>query len=549
MSKTSIELSTLARPDAVLTKSISIRRPSTTPTAASQFEQEDDVSVLALERVATAIGGSKTRTAAVYTSIVLTTGISALLSGLTTVILPTMAADLDIPQGLLLWPSSIQALTCGCSLLLSGSIADALGARFMYLLGVVLQSGFTLGCGLAQTTTQMIIFRGLSGIATAFCLPSAVSVITASFTGKRRDFAFAAMGGGQPIGFSIGLTLGGVLTDSIGWRWGYYLSAILNTIVLGISWWGLSSSIDNGIAGEGVASMSWAQKWQRVKTEIDWVGAVIASASLAMLSYVFAAITGSQSTIRQPSSIAMLVTAFVLIPAFIFWVGRQEHLGRPALIPNSLWRNKIFTTICLAVFLTWGTFNALETVLTFYFQDVQRLSATETSIRFLPAPISGAFSNVAMGLLVHRIPANWLVVVGCTLSLAAPLAMVFATPTSNYWSSGFLANLFNPNGADALYTISNLLITSVFPAKTQALAGGVFNTISQIGKSITMALVAVLAAQVTLQSDLREKHSPDALMVGYRATFWFMFACILATILLSVWGLRGIGTVGHKKRD
>lgn len=331
-------------------------------------------------------------------------------------------------------------------LLLSGSIADALGARFMYLLGSILQSGFILGCGLSRNATEIILFRGLSGIAIAFCLPSAVSIITSSLEGKRRDFAFAAMGGGQPVGFSVGLALGGVLTDTIGWRWGFYISAIFNTAVLAIAFWGLPASIDKDLGEEGTVGLTWLQKWQRVKTEIDWVGAIIASTSLAMLSYVFAAITGSQSTIRQPSSIALLVVAFALVPAFIIWVGRQEKLGRPAIIPNSLWRNRTFTTICLAVFLTWGSFNALETILTFFFQEVQELSAIQTSLRFLPAPVSGALANLAMGLLVHRVPGNWLVIVGCIISIGAPLAMVTAKPDSSYWSTGFLVSTVHTLG-------------------------------------------------------------------------------------------------------
>jgi MFS family permease len=158
----------------------------------------------------------------------------------------------------------------------------------MYLVGCVLQAGFVLGSGLAQTSSQLIIFRGLGGIATSCCLPSAVAIITRSFVGKRRDFAFAAMGGGQPIGFGVGLTLGGVLTDTVGWRWGFHLSAIVNVIVFSVAIWGLPRSLDSPIDREGPADFSWSQKWAQIRDDIDWIGAIIASTSLALLSYVFA---------------------------------------------------------------------------------------------------------------------------------------------------------------------------------------------------------------------------------------------------------------------
>lgn len=439
-------------------------------------------------------------------------------------------------------PSSIQALTCGCTLLLSGSLADALGSRLMYLSGCVLQAGFVLGCGLSKTGAQLILFRALSGVSLSFCLPSAVSIITSSFVGKRRNLAFAAMGGGQPVGFAIGLVLGGLLTDSpVTWRMGFYIAAAINAVVFAVGIFGLPRSADS------VARLTWRQKRGQIAHDIDWIGALIASASLAMLSYVFASITGSTSNIREPSSIALLSIAFALIPCFILWVGRQERLGRPAIIPNSLWRNRSFTTICLAVFMTWAAFNAQETMCTFFFQDAQELSAIQTSIRFLPSPVSGVAANIVIGLLVSRVRADVLVVIACFVACFSPLPLALANPRSTYWSSGFIANLLSPIGADSLFTVSNLLITSSFPGKTQGLAGGVFNTISQIGKSVGLALVAVIASSVTHESAYVDKKSPDALMTGYRATFFFCFALCVATLVLVAWGLRRIGKVGHKK--
>ena len=149
----------------------------------------------------------------------------------------------------------------------------------MYLFGCLLQSAFTLASGLAQDSFQLIFFRALAGIAIAFCLPSAVSLITFYFPhGKRRNLAFAAMGSGQPIGFSLGLTIGGVLADGPGWRVGFYIAAALNTILLVISVWGLPKPQRE----RGSSSLS------RLRKEIDWVGALILSTSLGLLSYVFA---------------------------------------------------------------------------------------------------------------------------------------------------------------------------------------------------------------------------------------------------------------------
>lgn len=258
-------------------------------------------------------------------------------------------------------------------------------------------------------------------------------------------------------------------------------------------------------------------------------------------------ISEETAKIREPVTIALLTTAVALIPSFIFWVGRQEKFGRPAVIPNSLWRNRIFSVICIGVFIVWGVFNGIESYLTLFFQDVQKISAIQTSIRFLPGPVSGAIANVVMGLIVHRVRADWAVMVGVALTSIGALLMCIIQPQWSYWACAFWAVFLNPVGADALFTVSNLVITSVFPGKTQALAGGVFNTIAQIGKSVGLATSAVIAASITEHSAYREKESPMALMEGFRAAFWYLFALSVMTGLLFTWGLRGIGKVGMKR--
>jgi predicted ABC-type sugar transport system permease subunit len=97
--------------------------------------------------------------------------------------------------------------------------------------------------------------------------------------------------------------------------------------------------------------------------------------------------------------------------------------------------------------------------------------------------------------------------------------MSIIQPQWSYWLCAAIATFLNPVGVDALFTVSNLVIVSVFPSKTQALAGGVFNTVAQIGESIGLATSAVVASSVTAHSRYEHKEMPPALMNGFRAAF------------------------------
>ena len=242
----------------------------------------------------------------------------------------------------------------------------------------------------------------------------------------------------------------------------------------------------------------------------------------------------------------MIISA-VLIIVFIVWVGRQERLGRPAIIPNSLWRNRVFSTVCLDVFLVGGAFNAQEAIASFFFQYVQKLSTIDSSLRFLPTPAGGVVAMVVTGLLVHRVRANVLTLGGLAIACLAPTLLAVTRPNWPFWWTLFPAMLTNAIGADVLYTVSNLVVTSMFTRRTQATAGGVYNTIAQVGKSIGLASSAAIASAVTTNSGYKDKQSPAALGEGYRAAFWYCLGLNAIALALSIWGLRHIGKVGMKR--
>ncbi|KAE8327852.1 major facilitator superfamily domain-containing protein [Aspergillus sergii] len=476
---------------------------SSTPTQPASTTSQDPQDTYSLDGVEEAeVPVPMTQTVAIITSITCITGIGNLLAGLLTVCIPVIAADLHIPPALQLWPTAAFALACGCVLLPCGAAADVLGCRRACLLGGLLQTASALGAGLSATGTQLIALRVIAGLAASSCLPSPVGVTAhvfpANSSPRCHSIAFAAMCGGQAVGFGLGLALGGVFSDTIGWRWGFYVTVMLNS----------------------AASLA------RLRRDVHWIGALLISACLALLSYELAVATGSDAdqSIRQPLNIVLLCSAFALIPVFALWMRRQVQVSRPALIPNSLWTNVPFTAVFITVFLVWGTLNASEQLTALYLQDVW-----------------------AIGISLAYLKPSIAVPTGCLVSGIAPLllATLCGVDGPGYWRGVFQTMALNPLGADLIYTIANVVMTDSLPAKTQALAGGVFNMLAQVGKSVDTATSALIARQITSEVDHAE--SATALLKGYKAGWWYNCGLGFVSVAVSFWGLRSVKRLEIKK--
>ncbi|KAF7562467.1 hypothetical protein G7046_g1668 [Stylonectria norvegica] len=482
------------------------------------------------------LGISKAKAVTVIITLAGINFLNTMGSGILIAALPRIAQEVGLDDGLILWPAAVYALAAGCLLLIFGAIADVVGAKLMWVTGSYLYVVFTLGVGLAQTGIQVIIFRTLLGASISMCLPTAVSLIVNTFPkGNWRNTAFAMNGMGSPLGYATGLVLGGIFTDTIGWRWAYYMMAIINFCLSTASIWSLPS----------VHSTS-ERKWtERLMHEIDWIGAIIMSTALGMLLYVLAMTSSSYKNLSDPANIVLLSVSLALLTAFPFWMNYQDRRGKPALIPNKLWRNSSFTSVCIAVFLCWASLNGIEYFTTLYFQRVEGLSALQSSLRFIPHVIMGASVNIITDLLISRVKVRTLAVVSALISLVAAPLMATVDVGEKYWVAPFWAMFLSPVNPDVLFTVSNLIISDAYPLEMQSLAGGVFNEVAQFGNSVGLAITAAIAASVTEHSG-SEEHV-EALMKGYRAAFWTIFASC-ASVTVVVWfGFRKGGIVGRKE--
>ncbi|KAF4848960.1 Methylenomycin A resistance protein [Colletotrichum siamense] len=198
--------------------------------------------------------------------------------------------------------------------------------------------------------------------------------------------------------------------------------------------------------------------------------------------------------------------------------------------------------------LSFAVLKSMEQYCSLFFQEVQGLSATETSTRLLPSLVVGIILNFTTGLFVHKVSARWLVAGSSIVCAGGPVLMALAKPEWPYWYNAFFAQLLQPISGDILFTVGLIIVSEAFPEDTQALAGAVFNAASQFGTSLGLAIMQVVAGVVTKKAAAREA-PVDALLLGYRASFWAMTGFMVLCFALGLVGLHKTGKVGNKKED
>jgi nitrate/nitrite transporter NarK len=181
------------------------------------------------------------------------------------------------------------------------------------------------------------------------------------------------------------------------------------------------------------------------------------------------------------------------------------------------------------------------------FQEVQELSALQASLRLLPALIIGTILNLTTGLFVDKLPPLWVVTASSVICAVSPLLMAVAKPDEPYWYNALFAQLLMPVSGDILFTVGLIIVSEVFPDNTQALAGGVFNTASQFGNSLGLAVMQVVSTLTARKATYWASKPADALLSGYRASFWAMFGMMMACFVVGAFGLRRAGNIGVKQ--
>ncbi|KAJ7607813.1 major facilitator superfamily [Mycena polygramma] len=480
------------------------------------------------------------------------TTLNVFLSGALTVAIPSIGVDLHISEADLQWPLTVFSLAYGCTLLLFGRMGDIYGGRILFLAGSAWFAVWSIGTALAPNLTAITLFMAMLGLGAAANTPAGIGIIVAHFPpGARRNTAFGVLGAGQPLGYILGLVLGGLLSQSKAtWRAIFYVQAALGAlfVLLGIIYLPRFSSSSSSPNSPNSSSKRLYDKG------LDWGGALLSTAGIGLLTYSLAASATAPHGFRTPLIIALLVGSIVLLG--VFWAVEvwRENRGKSVLMPPSIWRHpraRMPATIGM-VFFAWWNFNTLLYLCALYYQQVHLLSPLQTSLRFLPSIITGVATNLAGGWLMNRVAGLPLILGAVTMNMVAALLFSLMEVNSDFWRISLWVMILLA-GADLVYPAGTLQVSSAFDNDSKSLAGGIFTVATRLGASIGMAVTTSITTSVS--STYHASHpdlsptAPEVLLVGFRAGAWSLFAAAAVSFFIALVGLRGIGIIGFEQEE
>ena len=390
------------------------------------------------------------------------------------VALPSAQRALHISVADRQWVMTSYTLAFGSLLLLGGRIADYVGRRRAFLLGLI---GFAFASalgGLAQDSAMLFGARALQGAFAAIMAPSALSLLTTTFVEPReRARAFGVYGAIAGGGAAIGLVLGGTLTQFASWRW----TLLINVPIA------LFAAIG--------ASRVVRESRSEIRSRYDIIGTLLATSGLFLLVYGFT--TADTDGWRAPLTLFLLSTAVVLLGSFVVREQRALHPLLPLRVVLDRNRGGSYLASLLVGSAMLGTF----LFLTYFFQGTLGYSAVRTGFAFLP--FSGGIILGAMlsSRLLPRIGPRPLMVTGLLMGTGGLLWFTQLTATSSFVAHALGAEILTSVGMGlAFVPMSSTALVGVDPSDA-GVASALVNTTQQVGSSLGTALLNTIAASAT----------------------------------------------------
>ncbi|SDS39246.1 drug resistance transporter, EmrB/QacA subfamily [Friedmanniella luteola] len=434
--------------------------------------------------------------------------------------LPSAQADLGFSNGDRQWVVTAYSLAFASLLLLGGRLSDLVGRKRMFIIGLVGFAAASALGGAAQSFDLLVAARALQGVFAALLAPTALAVLTTTFTIPReRARAFGVFGALAGAGGAIGLLLGGVLTEKLDWRWNLYINDVIAVVAV-------------------VGAVFLVPNLHRTgpRPKLDVPGTLLVSGALFGLVYGFS--NAESDGWGSPGTWGFLGGAAILLVGFVLWQRRAAHPLLPLVILRDRNRTAAYASVLIAAVGMFGVF----LFVTYYVQETLHYSPIRTGVSFLPMIVMLVLAaQLSTNVFVPRFGPKVMVPIGMALAVTAMVLFTRLDVDSAYAPTLLVPLMFMGAGMGTIMPASMQTATLGVDRQYAGVASALVNTSQQIGGSIGTALLNTLAA--TAATHYLASHGPVTAAVGAAATvqsyataYWwcagfFAFGGLLAAVV------------------
>jgi EmrB/QacA subfamily drug resistance transporter len=417
------------------------------------------------------------------------------------VALPSIGEALDFSQENLAWVVNAYVLTFGGFLLLGGRLADLLGRRRVFISGLLLVAAASLAAGFAANEGQLIAARAAQGLGAAIISPSALSIVTNTFSdGAERNKALGAWGAISGAAGAAGVLLGGILTDGPGWEWVLWINVPVALIVAALA-----------------PRLILESRSESATRHFDTAGAVSVTAGLSLL--VYAIVDANDAGWGSTQTLGLLALSAALLAAFI----AIELRSQAPLVPFRIFRLRTLTGANTVGLLVGGSLFSMFFFITLYMQQVLGYSPIEAGLSYLPLALMIFVASGVAAQLVTRVGFKPVMAIGMALIAAA---LLWFSQVSV--GGGFVSDILGPSllaaaGLGFAFVTTTIAAVSGIREQESGLASGLINTSQQIGGALGLAVLATIANSrtdaVLASAGGARSEMTNALNEGFQSAF------------------------------
>jgi EmrB/QacA subfamily drug resistance transporter len=440
------------------------------------------------------------------------------------VALPTIQHDLHFSQASLAWVIDAYLITFAGTLLLAGRLGDLIGRKKVFLVGVALFTLASAACGAADSQPLLIVARFVQGLGAALSSSVILAIIVADFplpaerAKAMSSYIIVAVGGG-----SLGLLIGGYVTQALSWHWIFFIN-----IPIGIVTFAAGAALIEENTGLGV------------RAGVDIGGAVLSTAGLVLA--VYAIVSSSQYGWGSTHTLAFGAAAIVVLGAFVLLESRlanpmmpMQVMRSPGLLSSSLVRGLMVVGMYSTFFIG-----------VLYFQHVLGYDPIRTGLAFLPQTLSVALMSAGLtARIMRRFHPKATALMGLAVLGAGLALLITAGPDTTYFPLLFVAVLLIGLGAATAFTPLLTMAVAEVPAKDAGIGSGIVNVSQQVSAALSVAVLGAVSTGRTASLLAAGRSATDALDGGYRLAFTIALGSVLVGIVLGFFILKSPGPAGE----